>query len=118
MADRANILCKYIIYIFFSILGVVFVVPFVCCFQNLQLLVVKNFEIIFAAWGLLNRLTTHDHPRLTTTIHDLPRLPRTSHNFAATTYDHLQLGINWPPPLTTTYDQPKLNRHYPRTTIV
>ena len=48
IADRANILSKYIIYIF-SILGVAFTVPLLYYFQKLQLLVAKNFELIFAA---------------------------------------------------------------------
>ena len=39
----------YIWYIYFSIFGVAFVVPFPCCFQKLQHLVIKNFGIIFAA---------------------------------------------------------------------
>ena len=38
-----NILCKY-----FSILGVAFAVPFLCCFQELQLLVMKKIEMVFA----------------------------------------------------------------------
>ena len=36
-------------YTYFSILGVAFAVPFLCYFQKFQLLVVKNFELIFAA---------------------------------------------------------------------
>ena len=34
--------------IFFSVLGVTFMLPFLCCFQNLHLLVIKKkIEIIF-----------------------------------------------------------------------
>ena len=47
---RANVFCKYLIYIFFSILRVDLVVLILCYFQKLQLLVVKTFEIIFAAF--------------------------------------------------------------------
>ena len=50
IAGGANILCKYIIYCtYFSISGVAFVVPFLCYFQKLQLLVLKNCELIFVA---------------------------------------------------------------------
>ena len=44
---------KYALYIYnthiFSILGVAFAAPILCFFQKLQLLEVKNFELIFAA---------------------------------------------------------------------
>ena len=43
IAGKAYILYKYIMHIFFSILGVAFAVPFLCHFQKLQLLVVKKF---------------------------------------------------------------------------
>ena len=36
-------------YTYFSILGVAFMVPFLCYFQKLQLLVVKKILLIFAA---------------------------------------------------------------------
>ena len=42
IAGRANIISEKIIYIFFSILGMVFVVLFQCYFQKLELLVVKK----------------------------------------------------------------------------
>ena len=41
IADRANILCKYVIY-FFNF-GCAFAASFLCYFQKLQLLVVKKF---------------------------------------------------------------------------
>ena len=51
IADRANILSKYI-YVF-SILGVAFAVLFLCYFQKLQLLLVKNFWTNFLCIVLL-----------------------------------------------------------------
>ena len=53
IAGRANILCKYVIYIFFSIFWVVFAVLFLCCFQKLRLLVVKKFWNNFCSIVLL-----------------------------------------------------------------
>ena len=45
---RANILSKYVIYIF-SILCVAFAAPFFRYFQKLHLFFVKKIELIFAA---------------------------------------------------------------------
>ena len=42
IAGRANVLSKYIIYIFF-ILGMAFTLPFLCYFEKLKLLAVKKF---------------------------------------------------------------------------
>ena len=46
-AGRGNIIYKYIIHLLFSILDVVFAVPFLCYFQ--KLLLVKKIKVIFAA---------------------------------------------------------------------
>ena len=51
-AGRVNILCKCLICIF-SILSVAFVIPFLCYFQKLQLLVIKKFWNNFCCIVLL-----------------------------------------------------------------
>ena len=48
MAGKANIICKYIICIFFQFWSWLLWFFFLCYFQKLQLLVVKKYEIIFA----------------------------------------------------------------------
>ena len=48
IVDRSNIVKKFI-YLFLSIVGVIFIVLIQCSFAKLQLNVIKNFEIIFAA---------------------------------------------------------------------
>ena len=53
IADRANILCKCIINIFFSVLEVAFAVPFLCYFQKFQILVVKKFWTNFCCFVFL-----------------------------------------------------------------
>ena len=52
ITGKANILCKYIIYIF-SIMGIAFAALFLCYSQKLQLLVIKKFWNIFCCIVLL-----------------------------------------------------------------
>lgn len=104
------------------------------CYANM-LLNRNSMRKFYWQGTLLNRATTCDHLRLSTTTRDQrnfvitthyhprpaifsPPPPTTSNNLTASTHDHSKVAIISLLPPTNTHDQPWLNGQYSVTTLV